>query len=267
MAESTLSYKRVDLKASVGLFLGFGRGADKGDTAWTTKQSALIDDIVASGEHQFYYPPPLQGASGSYDWSFLKPVASLTLPSGANTVRMPDDFGGFEGQVTVSAAAGQSYYPVDLTGVGSVYAQQSRLPSTAGRPQLCCLEPVKGTTMASGQRAQLRVWPLADAEYTLQFQYYVLPDAMTDATPYALGGMAHAETLLESCLAIAEQRLDDASGVHTAKFMERLAASVSLDRRNKPQHLGYNGDRSDGRVPLERERYGLASISYKGVTY
>ncbi len=127
-------------------------------------------------------------------------------------------------------------------------------PERVGRPELAALQPLKGTGHNKGQRFQLYVWPTADADYGLSFTYYVNPDALTDSFPHHMGGMAHGETVLESCLAVAEQRLDDKSNVHSMKFRERLAASVSLDRRSKPQSLGYNRDRSDLR---ELNRYPL----------
>ncbi len=265
--ESTLSLKVSDLQAEVGSFLGWGRGAAFGDPTWSAQQQARIDSAVTSGLRQFYFPPPLEGAASSYDWSFLKPVATLSLALGAKTVPLPDDFGGFEGQISIGSTAGQSYWPIDLVGVGMVYNQQSKLPTTTGRPTMCCQEPLKGTGPLSGQRAQLHFWPTADTAYAIVFQYYLLADALTIASPYAYGGAAHAETVLESCLAVAEERQDDARTVHSQKFMERLAASISWDKKSKPQKLGYNDDRSDWRSPDRREWAGWPSISYRGVVY
>jgi len=48
-------------------------------------------------------------------------------------------------------------------------------------------------------------------------------------------------------LAVAEQKLHDAAGLHSARFMECLAASVSHDRQvDCPDMLGVNRDFSDG---------------------
>ncbi len=275
--ESTLSLAVSDLESEVGLFLGYGRGALVGDAAWTSQQQALISSIRKSGERQFYYPPPMEGQEGSYDWSFLRPQVSLTLARNADTtvppgktsvVALPDDFGGFEGQIYVADTSASSFWAVPLVGPGMVQEEFARIPSMTGRPKLACLLALKGTTLTAGQRFQLQFFPRADAQYTVSFQYYVHPDALSGNQPYAYGGMAHAETILESCLAIAEQRLDDAMGVHTAKFGERLAASISHDRRNKPQLLGYNDDRSDRRRyrPTNLRWWENAPISFHGIT-
>lgn len=252
MAESTLSLKYSDLVGEVGLFLGYGRGAEFGDSAFTTQQQAAIDSCVRSGLRQFYFPPPLDQSGSSYDWSFLKPTVELTFAQGEDHIDLPDDFGGFEGPIGLLSTTSQVSWQVPLTGEGNVRQKYSELPEATGRPLLAALAPQKGTTFLRGQRFQMLLFPLADTDYTLQFAYYVLPDYLSGSYPYAYGGMAHAETILESCLAIAEQRLDDASSVHSMKFNERLAASVSLDRRSKPQRLGYNGDNSDGRNRLDR---------------
>lgn len=263
--EPTLSLKVSDLQAEVGLFLGWGKGADFSDPAWTPRQQAVIESVVKSGLRQFYFPEPLDGQT--YDWSFLKPVTTLTLADGETVVPLPDDYGGFEGTITLASDAGQSYWPIELMPIGTVYAQQSRLPDTTGRPLYACEEPLRGAGALQGQRFQLRFWPTADADYSVRFQYYLSPDALTGATPYAYGGSMHAETILESCLAIGEQRIDDAADVHTKKWQMRLAASISIDRRTKPQKIGYNGDNSDGRQWTRRSLWGLNPVSVNGVDY
>ncbi len=103
----------------------------------------------------------------------------------------------------------------------------------------------------------------------MRFQYYLLPDYLTTNYPYALGGMAHAETVLESCLAVMEERLDDITrgqGPHGIAFMGRLAASISMDRKSKAQTLGRNRDGSDdvGLRPDGWNHYQNA-IGYRGL--
>lgn len=243
--ESTLSLKKADFEAKVGVFLGYGRGAEFGDSAWTARQQAVISDCVESGLRQFYFPPPIEGAS-SFDWSFLKPYASLALPAGQFEVPLPDDFGGTEGQLTVTSATGSNPYKIPFQHEAKVKEARSVSPGQTGRPLIVGVAPIKGTTAQASQRFILAVFPKADVAYSLVFAYYVIPDALTGLRPYCYGGTPHTETILESCLAIAEQRLDDAASIHTMKFKERLAASIAFDRRLKPQRLGYNRDGSDG---------------------
>lgn len=260
MAESTLAAAFNDLQGDIGRFLGYGRGANNGDTTWDTDQQAMVDRCTKGGLRNFYFC--------GYDWTFLKPIASLTLSSAAKTVDLPDDFGGAEGVVHVSVS-GQSggATPIKIWGIGHVYNKETLYPTTTGRPQLVCIDPVKGTTASEGQRFQLRFWPIADQAYTIKIQYYVLPDYLTGALPYAYGGAQHSETLLESCLAVAEKLADDRTEIHSMEFEKRLAVSMEIDRRNKPQLLGMNLDRSDMRETAIGRNVirGWSDIQYNGV--
>jgi hypothetical protein len=120
------------------------------------------------------------------------------------------------------------------------------------------------------QRQRDGFWPISDQTYTLTFAYYLNPDYLSGAFPFAYGGAQHAETLLESCLAIAEKILDDAATVHAAEFEKRLAVSMDLDRRTKPQNLGYNRDQSDQQDRYRHrqdDQHGWSTVQVNGVTY
>jgi len=269
MAESTLSLSYGQIAARVGHHLGYGRGATSPytDVAWTSRQQVDIDEIMQSGLRSFYFPPA--GQDGSvYDWSFLKPLATLQLAAGAQTIPMPDDFAGLDGQVTLAPALAQVWFPIDIVGEGVIRQAYSAMPSAIGRPCKCALQPIKGTTGTQGQRFQLFFWPQADSSYNVQFTYYLLPDYLTGAFPFPLGGMSLAECLLESCLAKAEQQLDDTMGVHTQAFQQMLEAGMAADRKRKAQKLGYNGDRSDGPIwPNCNPNHWQDQITYNGVYY
>lgn len=267
MSESTLTLRLSDFSAEVGNYLGYGRGADFGEPKWSTKQQGLIDSCVRSGLRQFYFPPRLPNEPTAYDWSFLHPTTTAVFAEGTSIIPMLDDFGGFEGELTLVSDSSRIATPVPLVGEGIVREQYALRPDATGFPQYASIQPLGRTNPNHSPRKQLYLWPIADQDYTLAFQYYLLPDALTGDRPYAYGGAAHTETILESCLAIAEQRFDDTQGVHSAKFMERLAASINHDRKLKPQRLGYNGDYSD-RVPFRRQNvHGLSSVTYNGTLY
>ncbi len=281
MSQSTLSLKMSDLEGAIGLFLGRGRGTANGDSAWSTQDQSIITGLRNSGERTFYHPA-IEGVI--YVWSFLRPVATLTLPQAASVfpqanlagaaissiLPMPDDFGGIEGELTVSSPTSALWESVPL--IADVRPYYARNPTLTGRPRMANVEPIRGTTPSAGQRHQLCVWPAADQAYTLQFAYYINPNAMNGTLPYALGGPQHAETLQAACVAAAELYLDDMRGPRWEYFQERLLASVNMDRKLKPQLLGYNRDRSDMR---ETSHYGhvrgwwsqWADITFNGVGY
>lgn len=269
MPESSLALAYQDLTSDVGSFLGFGRGTSP-DPAWTDFQSERINSIVKSGLRQFYFPSVLPNETSVYDWSFLRPVTTLAFANGASTVRLPDDFGGIEGVVTVNPTSQQRtpwYLRIGLE--SAVREQYARVPNSSGPPQMIAIQPLRGVTDKRSSREQLFIWPLADRDYELEVAYYLIPEALNGTLPYAYGGAQHAETLLESCLAIAEQRLDDTIGVHSMKFMDRLAASVAADRKHKSQIAGgYNADRSDmlaARWPRTMHGWNYGGRTYSGL--
>jgi len=269
LAESTLNLTFADLQARVGRFLGYGRGVDFGEPAWDVNKTNDIMDCVRSGYHQFLYPSPREGEANSYDWSFLHPVGTFTFAQGASTVTLPDDFGGFENQLSLLTDNTTSMpWQIEWQNEGKIRQQYSVTPTMTGPPQYACERPIKGTNAVRSQRFELFVFPLADREYTIQGQYYLQADAMTNALPFAYGGAAHAETILQSCLAMAELKLDDAKGPQWATWQERLSASISIDRKHKPAKLGYNRDDSD-RAPFNRQNvhWWAPAATYNGMTY
>lgn len=266
MAESTLALTMTDLKGEVGFFLGMGRGTANGESAWPTEDETTINQCVKSGLRQFYYA----GGGQLWDWSFLKPQATLVLPSGVNRLTLPDDFNGFDGPLVIEIDTG-GYSEVKLQNPVFITRLETASPDSTGRPQYAASEYLKGTNANYGQRSQLLVYPTTDAEYTIRCRYQVHPDALTDSRPYPYGGAAHAETIRAACLMAAEETLDDNRGVWADRFAERLAASIAADQRHKPPHLGYNGDRSDMRAFYgARQRRGWWDdniVTFNGVEY
>jgi hypothetical protein len=267
LAEPTLNVKLADLEAAVGDFLGYGRGAAFSEPAWSARQQARITVCVQNGLRAFYYPTPQPPGGAAHEWTFLRPVASLTLAAAAQTVVLPDDFGWLDGDLTVSATGQSMFDPVKVTGEGVVRERYAQLPDMTGRPQIAAVVPNKGTTLTASQRFTLDVWPAADIQYTLQLAYYVHPDFLTGSLPYAYGGQAHAETIRAAVIAAAEVELDDERGDRWQYFQERLAASMANDRRGKPELVGYNGDRSDGYEFNRRWIYNGDRITFNGVQY
>lgn len=257
---STLAAQLADLQADISFYLGYPRGAAYGEEEPNDAQSNAVARCVKGGLRKVYHC--------GYTWSFLKPVASLTLPADTSELLMPPDFGSPEGNITVYLSTGVQWWPVPIVGIGMVYSNQAQLPDTTGRPLMACVEPLKGTSVNESQRWQMRLFPISDQAYTLQFAYNINPDYLTGSNPYPYGGPEHAETFLEACLSVAELILDDKQGVHAAEFARLLTVSMSLDRRNKGQLLGPNADRSDGRTDWRnRWQHYQDTILVDGVQY
>ena len=246
MGEPTLSLKKSDLQSAAGHFLGYGRGPLFGGAAWTTDQQYDINFVSNSGYRQFLYPSVGGDAKMTYDWSFLKPTGSFILPAGSGTIALPDDFGGFDGQITIVTSNVNSWpWRIDWRNEGTIREMYMVTPTFTGPPMYAAENVLKGTSPTQGQRYNLLIYPQADQNYTLQCPYFLNPDALTDTFPYCLGGAQHTETTLAAVIAAAELFLDDAKGSRWEYFQERLQGSIAADRKNKPQTVGYNADRSD----------------------
>lgn len=245
MAVPTRTLTKADFFRKLARRLGWSQGTAASETAWTAQETYDLQDMVNSGYSRFLNTPPIPGHPGGYQWSFLKPVWSGVLETNAKRVSLPDDFGNFEGLVTVTRTTG-TYFAMRLGSEDRVREAYMLSPDSSGVPALCGVEWAKGVTKIEGARAVLAVFPKADAAYTLKAAYTLIPDALSDNSPYAYGAEMHSETILLSCLAIAEERLDDiANGPQYQAFLRSLASSIQQDQRLKPADLGRNEDRSD----------------------
>jgi hypothetical protein len=254
--ESTLALTFDELIEDTAEFLGMDP-ENAGDLARLTK-------LVKAGVHRFYYPQA-PNMTGTYEWTFLQPVASLTLAEDAQTLELPDDFGGLSGKVTVSTSSA-SYFPLEVRNEGQVREAYSKNPTASGRPLWVSEQVIKGTEKTRGQRYRLFFYPAADDDYVLEVPYKITANALTGDRPYCYGGAIHAETIRESCLAVAEQTMDTQIGIHTQLFNQRLVASIGLDQAHKPHRLGYNGDNSHMRYDSRFNRSEGTTVTINGST-
>lgn len=222
-------------KEMIGLKLKFTTSGNEYPIASWTNSTTVVVTGDASGES-------VQG------WSVDPTVLGF---------RLPDDFGGLDSDITIQD--NQTYYnTIKLTGEARMRALKQATSITSSRPRWAALRPEPPS--ASGQRWRLLIWPEPDAVYTLQYRYNInldAPNALpTPDSAYPAGGLPFAELYLESCLAVAEQRIDDTQDVHTKRFHQCLLTAIERDMAQFAQeHFGYNGDGSDWRSS-RRGRFG-----------
>lgn len=237
---STLALKKSDFEAEVGDFLGWGRGVAPFPT-WTADKVIRIQMDVASGLRRFYFV--------GHPWSFLNPTAEIAVPVGQSIIPLPDDFCGVDGGTKITVlqdSDGMGRFVVEFTGAGRVIQATALTPDATGIPQMIAQRPVKKISPGHMQRSELIIFPITDQAYTLSFPYLIAPNYLLDVTqPYAYGGVEHHETILECCLAAAEQRRDTRLETHSAKSEDLLQKSIRIDQRKRPIKLGYSRDLSD----------------------
>ena len=240
MAESSLSVGRPELRLEVADYLGMGRAS----ASWDADQVARIDSCVDAGLRKFYNPPALPGDLHTHKWTFLEPTATITTVASQTDYDLPDDYGAIRGKLTYDDLFG--YPPITVCDESRIrqLRQQSQVNVF---PYLAAIIPKPGFDGSNGQRFQITFWPDPLGGRVITYRYLRMPERVTSGNPYPVGGSFHAETLIEACLAAAEQRYKDRIGHHSELFMQRLKASVDFDNRaNTPENFGYNGDGSDG---------------------
>jgi hypothetical protein len=234
MAESTLSLSYTDLCLAVGYFLGYG--ATSG--SWTQAQVDEIDRAVQSGYRQFLYPPAAQGVEPGYEWSFMAPVATISTAANTADQSLPDDFGRLVDGFTFAAASG---YPGVLADVGEGRIRELRQSNvSAGTPRMAGIRATAGTG-AIGQRKEVMWYPTPNAVYVLSYKYEACTGKLTSQLPYPLGGLKHAETIRESCLAAAESSINDSQQVHWNLFISMLISSIARDQEEGGRFFGNVG--------------------------
>lgn len=225
MSESTLALTYDQIRQRVGK----ERGYLTDSTAWSAREKEDIEFCVRDGSAVFY-------TQSNYEWSFLTPLAEFTLKSGTTELDLPWDFGfPVDNVIYFDDHLGRN---LEIVNDGMVLLKRQNLAQVSSRPRIAAVVTDGKPGVNVGQGSKLIFWPIADQDYLVQLRYAVLPNALTAATPIPYGGGAHAQTLLESCLA-ASERLDGIPwGPHAVIYAQALEASKAYDRRLKPRTIG-----------------------------
>jgi len=250
--DSSLTLVWADFIAQVAAFLDIA------------SSSTDVHDIVNRGYRQFLYPPRIGQEKIIHVWSFLNPNATVAVTATVEDYTLDEQFGGIRGEITYDDAS--LYQPVPVISEGQIMTLRARNPSSTGDPQFVAVRTKQipsGTT--TGQRHELLVWPTPDSSLTLNVPFNVQVNKLSATNTYPVGGSQHSETILASCLAVAEHSTGNTSGVERANFMERLAASIQNDRQTMaPKTLGYGAGQGTSGGATERPS---AYTTYNGVQY
>lgn len=265
MSEPTTSITKSELERVVAEHAGF---------AVFDSSDAAVTSSGRSNKDNYRIEESLKGGIGliaesGYDFSFLRPIALITLASGHNTVDLPDDFNWLIGDV-VPYSASNSRCRFPIRPAGDVYALESECPTQTGPPLAGCVDAVRGTGPNQSNRFQLRVFPTADQEYPLRIQYSLIQNAVSDSFPYAYGCGQHPQLLKAACVAAYEMRYDKPNTECWMMFQQLLQSAAIADKRRKASNSGPNIDRSDYDEQMHGDwrawNRSWGSISINGVT-
>ena len=168
----------------------------------------------------------------SYDWSFLRPVSSLSVEEDDETTALPANYGGIIGKFYYESGAGYRFLTeVTPEWIGERLAAGGDVTDI---PRYYAIEPTEFTA-STGQRYQVRWYPFAGEDLTLGYRYKIIPNKMVNAGDYPLGGAEHAYTIL--CLAMREadrrgtSQTGTIAGENERMANEALAKSILIDQQ------------------------------------
>lgn len=123
----------------------------------------------------------------------------------------------------------------------------------------------KSSDRTTGQRQEIIFWPRPSTSFTLYYAFEAYSGPLSDTYPYPLGGMYLAELFTESCLAVAEQRINNEVGLHTQAYQTLLIDAVERDRKRGAKFYGRMGQpRRVYREFRRGETGGTYPITYGG---
>jgi len=259
VSESSLSVKYDDLLLEVGKFLGYGVVPSK----WSSEQSVEVDMYVQAGVRQFYYPPAIPGIPAGYEWSFIRPHASMELDEDNAVVALPDDFGRICGSLHYSPTV--HCQPVEIVSESRLQSLSQR-SSSSSRPQVAAVRRIESDG-TDGQRFEIVFWPTPGEDYTLAYRYEAYAGKLSSDHPYPLGGMRFSGLIIESCLSVAEQRANDEKGLHWDQFAAQLVGAIEQDRKSGARVFGFMGEPSEFATGRRRGCQTEYPVTYKGATW
>ncbi len=256
------------IRRDIGIYLDFPSNPDE----WSWDQAARCETIAQSGVDQFHMPPIVPELKfDMHVWTFLLPIATLTTVASTEDYDAPPDFGGIQGDMTWQSS-NEGYGSVRVVGEEQIRSLKQNNPIQSGKPQLACTFADIDSDLGYQQNVyKIRLWPKPDGIYVLEYKYRILTNTFGGrgyTQSVALGVPIHRLTILASCLYVAELQIKQIQdGPMRRLFFERLKASISYDSSlNKPEYLGYNGDRSGSASPW-RDFNRATTVLYDGIQY
>lgn len=258
-----------ELRRDAGIVLGIG--ADP--ATWDHEQSEIVNSVITDGLRQFYVPPPIGRQAMAYQWSFMTPVATLSLVAADIDYTLPAAYSAMLGPLTFVAGGTEIYPPVEIINEAKL-REMHQYTNETGRPRFAAIRPIVSDGSAD-QTYEILIFPTPEKSYTMSYRYQAKMAALTTANPYPLGDWAtHGRSISASVKDCAARYRADLSGGqlnprHEVEFKNRLAASIDFDRRaHRAENFGYNGDMSTRRslYPFNHH-WGDYNVTYEGVLY
>ena len=169
---------------------------------------------------------------------------------------LPDNFGRIVGPIHFPSNEYRA--SVVTVPVGQILEMRA-LNAFSSTPRVAAVR-YKTSDGSGGQRQEVMFFPQPDQNWSMLYEYEAYSGALSDSYPYPLGGMQLAELYIESCLAVAESRLNDEVGNHSAQYQALLADAIARDSKRDPGSYGQMGHVEEAGDYISR--YGAARSNY-----
>lgn len=277
LPEHLIGYEWSFLRPTSTLYLG-ADGTD-GTTVSSEFDSATFTDWAAqgivAGTDTVTISDSTDDAATADEYDISTVGATLTLasdPGDATGIEfligrdpcnytLPDDYGRIIGNLHYAADEQRS--SIQVVPLADILQLRAR-NDESDAPRYAATRP-RSSDGSAGQKQEILFWPKANDYWVLSYTYEAYQGALSDANPYPLGGMQMTELYIESCLAVAEQRVNDEGGLHTQLYQALLIDAVMRDAKKGPQTFGQMGQKKEH---FPRKMHGDTAspypITYKG---
>lgn len=219
MARMTLSYN--DLRIRVSNFLG----STSPGVAPTGTDLTTVDGIIDRGIRQFLYPIDMKYRT-PHEWSFIKQPWSFSTVSGQWKYALPIDFSDL--LTEFSHDSSQALQPLIKRSAQQIKEMRS-YSMTTGWPMYYAVVPQR-YDIEIGTAYELWLYPNPSQAYTFSCFYRVDPVKLSATTDLVIGGISVIESILETCLGVAELQEDNnTSTTHQAKAVELIQTAIRFD--------------------------------------
>jgi len=222
-------------------------------SGYSADQITDVEDCIRDGLRRVY---------SAHNWSFFRPVKTITTEDGIATYSLPTGYESIESEMHYAPGESDFYPPVHQRHDSEIRKRQQD-DDDEGRPLYFSVRTVEFDP-AVGSLRQLVLYPTPDDEYILYAKMTLRP-TMIDATDqYPIGGAMLSALITESCLAAAEHGYDETEGVHTKSFHELLPLAIQADMEaSSPRTLGPDAPNKEN-VDLVSRSVMMGAITLEG---
>ena len=246
-------------------WLGWGRSSAQ----WDDTDTERLDEIIQGGYSLYVDARSIDGQIAGHDWTWRRPVETLTTVANQWTYDLPAAFGACLGPLTWAATDGSQIWHIPIVGEGMIRNLRQG-HETTGRPTHAAERP-KPFSPTAGQRREMLLFPTPDAEYVFTYPMSAVPVPLTSTNKYPLGGAQFSELLKAACLAKAESLHRRGETAKQAEYVVALQHAISIDLRNVPDSMGsmHTGrwERGSGNTYAGRHYLPGSTYTHNGTAY